>query len=128
MLRRVSYKNRRFGRARNKAVTSNRSTRRRNTIYTVLYTKLYMLHYTFVNYIYSIIIYIVFLRSLLLLLVTAKVVPSSPILVILIMEAIRCAETSVLTTSARRHIPEDGILHGAVTLSTRNCYYSEPAI
>jgi hypothetical protein len=28
------------------------------------------------------------------------------------MEAIRCPETSVYTMSTRRHIPEDGILHG----------------
>jgi hypothetical protein len=36
-------------------------------------------------------------------------VPSSPILVTLMMEAIRSAKTSV-TTATRRHIPEDSIL------------------
>jgi hypothetical protein len=45
------------------------------------------------------------------LLVTAKVVPSSPIFVSLIMEAVRSSETSVLTRATRRHIPEDCILH-----------------
>jgi hypothetical protein len=44
------------------------------------------------------------------LLVTANVVPSSLILFTLMMEAICCSETSVLTRSTRRHIPEDVIL------------------
>jgi hypothetical protein len=43
---------------------------------------------------------------------TVNVFPSSLILVSLMMEAIRSYVTSVLTRSTRRHIPEDGILHG----------------
>jgi hypothetical protein len=43
--------------------------------------------------------------------VTANVVPISPILVTLMMEAIRSTETSVLSRGTQRHIPEDDILH-----------------
>jgi hypothetical protein len=51
-----------------------------------------------------------FLRSARQLLVTANV-PSSPILITLMVEALRSFETSGLTRVTRRNIQEDGILH-----------------
>jgi hypothetical protein len=43
-------------------------------------------------------------------LVTGNAAPSSPIVVTLMMEAIRSSETSFLARATRRNIPQDGIL------------------
>jgi hypothetical protein len=53
---------------------------------------------------------IVYIRSVHLLLVTADV-PSSLILVTLMMETTRSSEMLALTRATQRNIPQDGILH-----------------
>jgi hypothetical protein len=84
------------------AVTSNRSTLRRNFMRETRLPS-FLSFFLFFSHI--------FLRGVLRLLVTANVVPSSPILVLLMIEAVRSSETSVLTTATLHNVPEDFILH-----------------
>jgi hypothetical protein len=52
-------------------------------------------------------------------LVTANVVPNSPILVTLIMQAIRSSETSILTRATQRNILEDRICQSIISWLNR---------
>jgi hypothetical protein len=60
-------------------------------------------------------------RSVRRLLVTASVVPTSPILVTPMMEAQSSSETSILTRSTRHNIPVDGILHSHRRENLKSC-------
>jgi hypothetical protein len=62
---------------------------------------------------------LVFLPRLHQLIVTANVVPSWKTPVTLMIEALLSSKMALLTKVARRHIPEDGILHSHVLSSVK---------
>jgi hypothetical protein len=65
-----------------------------------------------------------FLRSMRLLLVTANIVCSSPILVTLMIEAIHSSDTWVLTRATRHDVPEDAILNLKLVFQPKACFGS----
>jgi hypothetical protein len=69
-----------------------------------------------------------YLRSMHRLLVTASVVPSSPILVTLTKEALSSSGTSVLTTATRHDIPEYATIHShrRENLKSYKLFFSVP--
>jgi hypothetical protein len=54
-------------------------------------------------------------------LITANFVPSSSILIILIMEGLSSSETSVLKRATRRNIPDDSILQSLILFINAWC-------
>jgi hypothetical protein len=111
------------------AVTSNWSTLRRVEYYVFLLSVLQLL--VTANVVPSSLINFTpmmdAIRSSETLLVTDNLVPGSLIILILIIEEIRFSETSVPTRPSRRHRPEDGILHSHSRenlISHRRCSYS----
>jgi hypothetical protein len=62
------------------------------------------------------------------LLVTANVVPSSLILLNLMMEETCLPETAALTRATQHHIPEDGILHNWRPLHEESYFFILPLL
>jgi hypothetical protein len=115
--RRGSCKNRRLGGTYHHRHQGEKNQRARSNVNIDYQLNVFMSSFSVEeNYVRLNVLTAVTMNNAVLWLVVTANVPSSPIFVNLMIEAIRSSETSVHTRAKRRHIPEDGIPHTIYSL------------